>query len=61
MVFGDEVERIVFGLELEVLVHSAEEIADMQSARRLYARKDSQVNLLISKKHENAVENFLQN
>jgi hypothetical protein len=34
---GNEVETVVFGLELEMLAHCAEIVADVESAGRLYA------------------------
>jgi len=46
MVVGDEIKTIVLGLQLEMLAHCAEEIAYMKSAGRLYARKNSQIDLL---------------
>jgi hypothetical protein len=46
MVVGDEIKTIVLGLQLEMLAHCAEEIAYMKSPGRLYARKNSQIDLL---------------
>jgi len=46
VIVADEIKAIVLGLKLQVLAHSAEEIAYMKSARRLYARKNPQINLL---------------
>jgi hypothetical protein len=43
---GDEVETIVFGLELEVLAHCTKVVADVESAGRLYAGENSQFTLL---------------
>jgi len=43
---SNEIETIVFGLESEVLAHCAEVVADVESAGRLYAGKNSQITLL---------------
>jgi len=47
VVVGDEIETIVLGLKLKLAAHSTEEIANMKPTRRLYARKNSQIDLLI--------------
>jgi len=44
MVVGDEIKAIVLSLQLKVLTHSTEKVANMKFARRLYARKNSQNN-----------------
>jgi hypothetical protein len=49
VVVGDEVKAIVLSLELEMLTHCAEKVTYMKSAGWLYARKNPQINLLISK------------
>ena len=46
MEIGDEIKAVVLGLELEVLAHCAEIVADVKSAGRLYAGKNSQTDLL---------------
>jgi hypothetical protein len=42
MVVRDKIKAIVFRLELKVLAHSAEIVADMKPAGRLYPGKYSQ-------------------
>ena len=54
VVVGDEIKAVVLGLEPQVLANCAEEIAYMKSARRLYAGKNSQINLPVQK-YENRV------
>lgn len=48
MIVGDEIKAIMLSLEGKVLTHSAEIVAYMKLSGRLYARKYSQVSLLIS-------------
>jgi len=46
---GDEIKAIMLDLELQVLAHCTEKVADMKPAGWLYARKNPQLKLLIPK------------
>jgi len=57
VVVGDEIKAFVLGLELQVLAHCTEKVADMKSARWLYARKNSQIKLPIPKSEKLKTKN----
>jgi hypothetical protein len=49
VIVGNEIKTIMLSLELQVLTHGTEKVAYMKSAGWLYARKYSQMKLLIKK------------
>ena len=53
MIIGDEIETLVLSLKLKLLPHRPEEVAYMKPAGRLDTRKNSQADLLETKKAKN--------
>jgi len=49
MEVGNEIKAIVLGLQLKVLTHGTEKVANMKFAGWLYARKNPHIKLLYQK------------
>jgi len=64
MVIGDKIKAIVLSLQLKVLTHGTEKVANMKFARRLYTRKNPQIKLPILKTQKLITKNanyFIKN